>query len=168
MKTENSPTQDPLLEKLIKICTDRGSRAALKRFWSPATKHYAYPVLGMLGALGKPKESDAFTVALYAINPYHEPNGSRLGQACHKLAAGKGFESFEKHFRRLLASDELEEVADQLHRIFKRMERDSIGLDYHRLLWDLRKWNKDQDNIKTDWAKDFWQAPIEALTTSDS
>ncbi len=160
MKTENPPTQDALIDKLIRTCNDRGSRAELRRFWSPATLHYAYPVLGRLG-VPNPKNPDALTAALFAVNPRHAPDGLRIGQACRKLAGDNGFESFEKHFRRLLASDALEEVAEQLHRIFKRMDRESIALDFHKLLWDLRKWNKDRDEIKTRWAMDFWQAPPE-------
>lgn len=174
MKTENPPIQDPLIEKLVKTCDDRGNRAELRRFWSPATLHYAYPVLGRLGIFNQrnpgaiTRNPDAITAALYAVSPHHAPNGLRVGQACRKLAGDKGFESFEKHFRRLLASEDLQEVGDQLHRIFKRLDRDSIALDYNRLLWNLRKWNKESGEIKTRWAMDFWQAPAEAATDSES
>ena len=167
MKTENPPIQDPLIEKLVKTCDDRGNRAELRRFWSPATLHYAYPVLGRLG-IPNPGNPDAITAALYAVSPHHAPNGLRVGQACRKLAGDKGFESFEKHFRRLLASEDLQEVGDQLHRIFKRLDRESIALDYQEVLKNLRFWKNYSETVKTRWAMDFWQAPSEALTDSQS
>jgi CRISPR type I-E-associated protein CasB/Cse2 len=64
----------------------------------------------------------------------------------------------------LLAFDasELDALGDQLHRLFIRFAGDGIALDYNRLLWDLRKWNKSAEDIKARWACDFWQAPLEA------
>lgn len=167
MKTENLPTQDPLIERLIKACDDRGSRAGLRRFWSPATLHYAYPVLGRLG-IPNPGNPDAITAALYAVSPHHASNGLRIGQACRKLAGDKGLESFERHFRRLLASGDLQEVGGQLHRIFKRLERESISLDYQEVLKNLRFWKSYSETVKARWAMDFWQAPAELSTDSES
>jgi CRISPR system Cascade subunit CasB len=165
MKTEIST--DPFIEKIIKACGDRGTRAELRRYWSPATRHYAYSHLGHLGALGDHKKPDAYTAALYAVHPNHS-HGPTLGSACRKLAGDSGFESFERHFRRLLASESLDDVADQLHRIIKRMERESIPLDYEKLLWNLRNWSKKSEDVKTRWAADFWQAPAELLTENQS
>jgi CRISPR type I-E-associated protein CasB/Cse2 len=123
--------------------------------------------LGRLGALGEPKLADAITATLYAENPHHQLGGSSLGKALLRLAGGStqahGFDSFERHFRRLLACNagDLEEVGEQLHRLFKRLERENISLDYNRLLWDLRSWRNKSEDIKTRWARDFWQAPSE-------
>jgi len=167
MKTETPPTPDPFIVKIINACKDRGTRAELRRYWSATTRHYAYPHLGHLGALGEHKKPDAITAALYAVNPNHI-HGTSFGSACHKLAGDAGFESFERHFRRLLASENLEDVADQLHRILKRMERKSIELDYEKLLWNLRNWNKKSEDVKTRWAGDFWQAPAEFLSEAQS
>jgi CRISPR type I-E-associated protein CasB/Cse2 len=77
-----------------------------------------------------------------------------------------GFESFERHFRRLLACDssDLPELADQLHRLFKRLERESIAIDFNQLLWNLRTWHLKSTKIKTDWASEFWTAPSEVTT----
>ena len=163
MKTE-APENEPLVEQLLGLCRDRGNHAALRRYWSPATRHYAYPLLARLGALESHRLADALTAALYATNPNHKPGGATLGKACLTLGGGDGFESMERHFRRLLACDaaELERLGEQLHRLFIRFAREGIALDYNRLLWDLRKWSKSADDIKARWACEFWQAPTQA------
>jgi len=163
LKTE-TPKNELLVDQLLGICRDRGNLAALRRYWSPATRHYAYPILGRLGALDAHRLGDALTATLYSTNPSHQLGGSTLGKACLSLGKGDAFESMERHFRRLLAFDTSELVAlgDQLHRLFIRFAGDGIALDYNRLLWDLRKWSKSAEDIKARWACDFWQAPIES------
>lgn len=167
MKTESTLVNEPFIDQLLKLCSDRGHRAELRRYWSLGTRHYAYPVIGRLGVMSEPKLADAITAALYSVNPNHQLGGASPGKALLQLAGGNdkanGFDSFERHFRRLLACEDgdLQEVGDQLHRLFKRLERETISLDYNRLLWDLRSWRNKSDDIKTRWARDFWQAPSE-------
>jgi len=167
MKNEK-PTNEPFIDQLTRICQDRGHRAELRRYWSTATRHYAFPVLGRLGALGDHRLPEALTAALYAENPNHQPGGNSLGRAALKLGAGEAFESMERHFRRLLSANdnELEELGAGLHRLFIRLERANIVLDYNDLLWDLRRWPKEADTIKTQWACDFWQAPTDLVPAS--
>ncbi|GAB4179514.1 MAG: hypothetical protein Fur0032_20210 [Terrimicrobiaceae bacterium] len=176
-------TDDRLIVELKKIHeqNDRGSLALLRGWWSPATKHRAWPVFGRLIAY-RPEQhapgyylADEMTAALFAVHCrrelLHLP-GVSLGRCCLQLAGGSqkaaGFEAFERHFMRLLASDSLEDLGDQLHGIIKRAERESTPLDYNRLLWDLRTWNKNSDEIKNRWAIDFWQAPAELQPSTDS
>lgn len=165
MKTETQ-SNEPFIDQLLKVCLDRGHRAELRRYWSEGTRHYAFPVLGRLGALGDHKVPDALTAALYAENPNHLLGGRSLGSAALRLGGGEAFDSMERHFRRLLACDagELKELGNQLHRLFIRFEREAISLDYNRLLWDLRRWPKNAEDIKTRWACDFWQAPADLKT----
>lgn len=168
-----SPTDnEPLIADLIRVCDDRGLAAHLRKYWSLGTRlPYAIPILGRLGVIGKP--ADEITAALFAEHCrqtiLHQPGGPTLGRACLRLAGGStqadGFESFERHFRRLLACESLEEVGDQLSRIVKRLQRDAIPLDHNRLLWDLRSWPRKSDQVKTRWAMDFYQAPAELAAT---
>jgi len=168
-----NPTRDPIdykkindafVEQLRKLCADRGTRAELRRYWSESTRHYAYPVLGRLGALDDERET--LLAGLFAIHdrdgtPAHRAGGPSVGTAFLNLAGGpKGaaFESTERHFRRLLASVSLDDLADQLHRLVKRLEREGIPLDYAKLLSDLRFWKNNTEGVKTQWALDFWQA----------
>jgi CRISPR system Cascade subunit CasB len=153
---------DELIKKVVSACRDRGSSAELRRYWSPATRQYAFPVLGRIGVTN-PRSADAFTAALYALNPRHAAGGPRPGQALKKFANGE--ESFDAHVRRLLACDALDEVAEQLQRLFVRLGREGIALDYNRLLWDLRSWAKKSEDIKTRWGQDYWMKSKEMQAT---
>ena len=165
---------EPFVDKLLKHCSgdhNRGNRAELRRYWSTATRHYAWPHLGRLNAISH-RQNESITpegilAALYAENPNHALGGMRLGQVALKLAGGRqeseSFKSFERHFRRLLSCEDgnFKELAYQLYRLCKRMERDSIALDFNQLLWDLRNWRNKAEKVKTDWARDFYQAPTD-------
>lgn len=169
MSIEKEMTDEPLIKQLVHLCSDknRGNRAELRRYWSPGTRHYAYPHLGRLGILGGKNKANEIVAALFAEHPEHKLGGQRFGQAALNLAGGSPkaneFDSFERHFRRLLACDaaDLEELGRQIHRIVKRMSKKSIVFDYNRLLWDLRRWESKSEDVKTNWARDFWQAPYE-------
>lgn len=145
-------------KQIDSVCSDRGNRAGLRRYWSDTTRHQAYPVLGRLGAVRDPRR--AILAALYAVHPSHQ-NGSGVGRAALRLGERKdGEHPYDRHFRRLLASDSLEDLGHQLHRLAKRLERDGIPLDYERLHRDLNFWQSYSEHVKVEWAADFWQAPI--------
>lgn len=166
MNEKTKAPNDPFVERLVQQIDrskDRGRAAELRRFWSPTTRHYAYPVLARLGVT-HPGQPDAFTAALFAVHPQNVPGGNTVGKAA--LALGERKEDhhpYDSHFRRLLASDSIEDAAQQLHRLVKRLSRSQppIALDYNRILWDLRNWSKKADDVKARWAMDFWQTPSE-------
>lgn len=164
-KEESPDTQNrKFVNQLIAICDNRGRRAELRRFWSPTTRHYAYPILGDLGA--HPMGPRAIVAALYAINPHHKEGGDSIGKACLYLAGGNSkapeFKSFEPHFFRLLASNSLHELGKRLYQIFRRLSRLDSGqrlLDYYILLKNLCYWTQWSESVKIRWSMDFWQAP---------
>ena len=123
MKTE-TPKNELLIEQLLGICRDRGNLATLRRYWSPATRHYAYPILSRLGALEAHRLGDALTAALYAKNPNHQLGGVTLGKACLSIGKGDALESTERPFRRLLACDasDVDALGDHVHRLCIRFE----------------------------------------------
>jgi CRISPR type I-E-associated protein CasB/Cse2 len=160
---------------LVSTCKDRGHRAALRRWWSESTRHYAYPVLGKLNAIDR--EAKRLVAALYAEHSKdgtatHVPGGHSIGSAALKLGGNStqsdAFPSMERHFRRLLSADSLDVLAPQLHRLVKRLERESIPLDYTRLLGELRQFRNNPENVKTRWATAFWQAPTEPATPAEA
>lgn len=173
---------EDFVASLIKVCADRGHRAAMRRWWSDGTRHYAYPILGRLYALDDERKS--LIAALYALHakdstPAHVSGGNSIGSAALKLGGGNtsanGFDSMEKHFRRVLAADDFVDLGQQLFRLVKRMERASpaISLDYTLLLKQLNFWTstknpKLRDQVKTDWALAFWQAPAEQPSPADA
>lgn len=154
------------VERVVDTCKDRGKRAALRYWWSPATRHHAFPVLGALGAIDDDRRTLIATLyAVHAMETFsaHQAKGPRLGTAALRLGGGNaqatGFESMERHFKRLLACDTLKELEPHLHRLAKRLQRESIPLDYTDLLKDLRLFGNHAEQVKIRWAKDFWQAP---------
>lgn len=156
MSTE-SQEKDSLVKRLLPIASphNRGKRAALRHYWSEATRSHAFPILGQVGALGDARKT--ILAALFAINPNHQA-GVSVGTAARRIDTTKSEDHpYERHFNRLLANDTLAELAQGLYRLNKRLERQQIGLDYNLLNQHLHFWNQDSDSIKTDWAKHFWQ-----------
>lgn len=154
------------IEKLTAMCRDRGYQAALRRWWSPATRSHAFPALGRLHALDDSRRS--LVAALYALHnrdgtPAHRANGPDLGTAALKLGGGgtgsDGFKALEPHFRRLLAANDLEALTPLLGHFIRRFQQAGIALDYTRLLADLRQFSGDPEKVRTRWALRFWQAP---------
>ncbi|MEM1221703.1 MAG: type I-E CRISPR-associated protein Cse2/CasB, partial [Verrucomicrobiota bacterium] len=158
------PTENTFLKDLARtVERDRGDRAALRRYWSETTRHQSYPILGKIHALkDKPR---TILAALYAEHPFYR-KGMSVGKAALQLGKPQnGEHPYDRHFRRLLACDEIEELAQQLHRLVKRLDRKSIGLDYDSLRINLYSWCKTSDpakreDVKVRWAADFWMAPI--------
>lgn len=143
-------------------CTDRGSRAALRRGLSPATVMDAWPVVAALGGeIGFPGESAYVDIAaLYAIHP--EESGARdFGETCRRVAHGTGKEipeSYERRFRRLLACSDAPAVLGQLRSWIRLAANNGVGVNYTKLLIDLINWPRFGDDIRVQWARSFWQA----------
>lgn len=155
--------KNTFLPRLQKIVDDRGNRAALRRYWSPATRHQAYPLLGQLGALED--ERKTILAALYAQHPEHQL-GQSVGKAALRLGERKdGDHPYDRHFRRLLACDTLQDLGQQLHRLTKRLQREGIALDYQELHKNLNYWANYKEDVKVRWAAGFWQAPIAQIQT---
>ncbi len=153
----SEPTkQDTFLPRLQKAVDDRGKRASLRRYWSDATRYQAYPALGELGALNNQRTT--ILAALYAEHPSHK-EGISVGKAALLLGDRKdGNHPFDSHFRRLLACDDLADLEQQLHRLIKRLARESVSLDFNKLQKNLNFWGKYTESVKLEWARDFWQA----------
>ncbi|MGF1656620.1 MAG: type I-E CRISPR-associated protein Cse2/CasB [Verrucomicrobiales bacterium] len=166
MKTPEIKQDEPFIQRLLNACggekAGRTQRAMLRRYWSTTTRHYAYPILGQLG-VAKPETAEATIAALYATHPQHSPSAYKVGGAALQLGERKkdDLHPYDAHFRRLLAAEEADDVAWQLFRLMRRLSRFServIVVNYNSLLWDLRKWQRDSDDIKTQWALEFWRA----------
>ena len=152
-----------VIAQLARLCDDRGHSASLRRYWSETTRSAALPILGRLAAIDDDRKS--IIAALYAVHPTHA-EGSGIGRAALRLGDRKdGDHPYDRHFRRLLACTDLDDLAPQLHRLVKRLSREGIPLDYAKLLKELRFWSTGHaENVKTFWAKEFWQAPADLPT----
>ena len=146
------------MKRLQQIVEDRGNRASLRRYWSPTTRHQAYPILGRLGALDDNRKT--ILAALYAEHPEHKANIS-VGKATLLLGKREGGDHpYDRHFRRLLSCDDISDLGQQLHRLIKRLSREGIGIDYADLHKRLNFWANYREDVKLRWASDFWQASL--------
>lgn len=154
------------LAKLRKITNDRGKMAALRRGASEATKRQAWPVIASLG-----EDVGNFTAgtvaALFAEHPEEENQSWSFGATCRQIAlhGGAGYEipeSFDKRFRRLLACDSVEDVAEQFKTWVRFAKAKGLRVNYERMYNDLAFWERPADDIKLRWARGFWPARKEA------
>jgi len=153
---------EQLTEKLLQLeqSKDRGKMSHLRRWWSPATKHYAYPVIaGLAGGYSIDHPPTCIVAALFAVHPAHSEKSKNFGTTC-RLVAGKHKDTFDSHFYRLLASEDLlNDLAPILYRIAKRAKKDGIAINFTQLHKDLCKWKYSAERIKTDWAKEYYCVP---------
>ena len=142
---------------------DRGKLAALRRGLTdnPRMHMDAWPVVASLGGdIGNPV---FITVAsLFASHP-DESNARNFGETCRSIALkdssdGKIPASFETRFRRLLASDDVENVTGQLRSWIRLAASKGVGVNYESLFADLWNWPWYADDIRVKWAKSFWQS----------
>lgn len=146
---------------LRRVRTDRGKLAALRRGLTDNPRMHvdSWPVVaGLGGDIGQP----AFIAiaALYASHP-QESKARNLGETCRRIAQGESKEipeSFERRFRRILASDEVGDVITQLHSWVRLAASRGVGVNYEGLFADLWNWPWYADDIRVKWARAFWQS----------
>ena len=163
----SSEKNDPghsFVEALIKLADehDRSRLADLRRGLSPATEHYAWPVLGALAGSLPFDPSWRLLIyqtvgALFALHPNHKRIGN-IGVTCRHLAKDRE-EAFERRFRRLLASGSLEDLRDQLVHIVKMAKAADKAVDYFQLFSDMRWFRSNPQRVKVEWACEYWSAP---------
>lgn len=151
---------------------DRGKLAALRRGLTdnPRLHVDAWPVIASLGGdIGQPVF--VAVAALFASHP-EESNARNLGETCRRIAQGEGkdiAESFERRFRRLIASGDVTDVIDQIRSWVCLAASKNVGVNYESLFADLWNWSWYADDIRVKWARSFWQSgeptPSEISTT---
>ncbi len=101
--------------------------------------------------------------ALFAWHRRHQAGASNFGATCRVLA-GEKRETFDTHFRRVLAADRIEDLIAVLRRHLLRAATESVALDYRQLGIDLLQWRKSPDaarKVKVRWAKEYFRAPTD-------
>ncbi len=101
--------------------------------------------------------------ALFAWHRRHHAGASNFGATCRALA-GDQRETFDTHFRRVLAADRIEDLIEVLRRHLLRAATEGVALDYKQLGIDLLQWRKSPDaarKVKVRWAKEYFRAPSE-------
>ncbi len=146
----------PLVDYLLDNREDRAMMAALRRGLGRREGHVAmYPfVIPYM-----PKEEHRsrywiyFTVAAL-FGYHHDPLAKRvsMGEAMSRLERN---DSLEKRFLWLLDS-EVEELPKRLKSVVSLLKSKGVGLDYHRLFYDLFHWEHPDHFVQLRWAEDFF------------
>lgn len=167
------------LERLVQLLMqlegppqDRGALSALRVWWRPASRHLALPVMADLLArsgIGTSRLDDPVWTALPALFAWHRRHlagASNFGATCRALA-GDQRETFDTHFRRVLAAERIEDLIEVIRRHLLRAAADGVAVDYRQLGIDLLQWRKSPDaarKVKVRWAKEYFRAPSEEVT----
>lgn len=174
MQGENQPAvagseqsrEQRFVSTVIQYCSDnKGLAARLRRADNPATEYQSWELLGSLGIdLEKDWQRLPFvTVAAAIAKSKAGQNGSlSLGRA---IAAcyddGNNSDQAKARLRRLLACSELAEVCRILRPILTLIDS-KVGqpLDFLRLLRQLRNFYFNDQQIKAQWAQEFYGQPV--------
>lgn len=158
--------EDRFVSGVIQQCQkDKGLAARLRRADNPATEYQSWELLAAYGIdLEREHQRLPFvTVAAVIAKAKPERNGAlRLGRA---LAAcyEDGHESTQAktRLRRLLACDDLPELCRILRPLFSLIDsKAGQKLDYTRLLKQLRRFPFNAQQVKAQWAQEFYGQPL--------
>lgn len=155
---------------VIERCGDnKGLAARLRRADNPATEYQSWELLGSLGIdLEKDWQRLPFvTVAAAIAKSKAGQNGSlSLGRAiaaCYDESGKNGNTSDQAkaRLRRLLACSELAEVCRILRPVLTLINS-KVGqpLDFVRLLRQLRNFHFNDQQVKSQWAQEFYGQPL--------
>lgn len=151
---------------VIQQCKDdKGLAARLRRADNPATEYQSWELLTRYGVdLERENQRLPFaTVAAAIAKAKPEQNGTlSLGwaiAACYE--DGRDSDQAKARLRRLLACNDLPEACRILRPLFSLIEsKAGRPLDYVRLLRQLRKFPFDVQQVRAQWAQEFYGQPI--------
>jgi len=143
---------------------DRGALACLRRGFSEATEHRAWPHLAEWCDLSNDRDRAIWrTIAAGFATLEATASSGNLGSTLRALALGRSAEkkdealkSFEGRFRRLLVCDTAEELCAHLPPIFRAAKQKETPINFRQLFWDLAQWDRDPQAIRTRWAQAYW------------
>jgi CRISPR system Cascade subunit CasB len=153
---------------IIQLCQpgkNKGLPARLRRADNPATEYQSWEILAAYGVnLEHENERLRFGTVAAAIAKAKkiESNGPlKLGQA---LAAcyedGRESAQAKARLRRLLACDDVSELCRIMRPLFSLIDSKVVqSLDYTRLLKQLRFFSNNAQEIKAQWAQEFYGQP---------
>jgi CRISPR system Cascade subunit CasB len=143
---------------------DKGLAARLRRADNPATEYQSWELLASYGIdLEYEQQRLPFvTVAAAIAKAKTERNGVlSLGQgiaACYE--DGRESTQAKARLRRLLACDDLPELCRILRPLFSLIDSKAAQpLDYLRLLKQLRRFSFNGQQVKAQWAQEFYNQP---------
>lgn len=146
---------------------DKGLAARLRRANNPATEYQSWELLARYGIdLEQDNERLPFaTVAAVIAKAKIQSNGNlSLGRAIASCYPdGNQSDQAKARLRRLLACDEVAELCRLLRPVFTLIDsRVSQPLDYARLLGQLRRFTFAGQQVKAQWAQEFYAHKAQA------
>ncbi len=153
---------------VIELCAgNKGMAARLRRADNPATEYQSWELLAAYGIdLEQERERLPFvSVAAAIAKAKAERNGSiglgRAIAACYEK--DNSSDQAKARLRRLLACDDLPELCRNLRPAFSLIDsRIGQGLDYVRLLKQLRRFPFDPQQVRAQWAQEFYGQLVHA------
>lgn len=154
--------EERFVNGIINICSEsKGLAARLRRADNPATEYQSWELLAAYGIdLEQERERLPFvSVAAAIARAKAGRNGSMsLGRAiaaCYEQ--NNASEQAKARLRRLLASDDLAELCRILRPVFSLIDsKVDQQLDYVRLLIQLRRFPFDSQQVRAQWAQEFY------------
>lgn len=151
---------------------NKGLAARLRRADNPATEYQSWELLASYGIdLEKEWQRLPFvTVAAALAKAKVERNGSlSLGRAllaCYDN--DRDSDQAKARLRRVLACDDLPELCRILRPLFSLIDS-KVGqpLDYIRLLKQLNRFSYNSQQIKAQWAQEFYGQPLAEAATEE-
>lgn len=152
---------------ILKVCTEsKGLAARLRRADNPATEYQSWELLAAYGIdLEQERERLPFvSVAAAIAKAKIERNGSlKLGRAiAYCYQNGNASDQAKTRLRRLLACNDLEELCRILRPLLSLIDsKVSQPLDYIRLLKQLRRFSFKAQQVRAQWAQEFYGQAVD-------
>lgn len=168
-------TPERFVAGIAKRCNlgNKGFAAKLKRADNPATEYQCWDILAQFNIqLDNPhKRLPYVTIAAAIAKSKAKENGKkRFGKAiadCYD--DGRDSSPAIARLRRLLACDDMFEVCEILRPIFSLIaSKGGKTLDFVRLLKQLKSFPFDPQDIKSQWAQEFYWLPAKADKEGDA
>lgn len=166
--------EERFISGVIQRCLqDKGLAARLRRADNPATEYQSWELLAGYGIdLEDEWQRLSFaTVAAAIAKAKIEHNGGlSLGRAIAACYVdGRESSQAKARLRRLLACDDLAELCRLLRPLFSLIDsKAGQPLDYLRLLRQLRRFAFATQQVKAQWAQEFYGQPVPTDTGADT
>ncbi len=124
-----------------------------KRMGTPDMYLYVVP---FLPEHQQEQERYFLIASLFALHPERAPRGISIGMTFWNVYLESDHsESIERRFKALLASD-IEDLGHKLRSAVSLAKSKGVGIDYHRLFYDIKNWDHPDGFVQMSWARDFW------------
>jgi CRISPR system Cascade subunit CasB len=169
------------LESLVQR-KDRAALAALRRGSGhhPAAAVEAYGhVMPRVAKDIAPRERDLderiylLAASLFAFHQISWPmvdaekSYTNFGASMARLASATESAGVERRMNALLASS-FEDLPEHLRHAVSLLKAKQVGIDWTRLISDLRWWNDEDRRVQREWARAFWASTREETEETES